>query len=305
MIGLAFRQIYGKVYFLPYIQTMSLYISVILNQKLDKVYFLPYIQTMSLYNETKINKLLKDWPVGAVYLSSWLNKDDVSTQLLDRYKKSNWLSSIGTGAVIRQGDKVDYYGAIYALQKQAGLSIHVGGRSALSLQGKGQYIDMSSSRVVLVGGSREKLPAWFKKYEWGVKLDYFATSFLPADIGLVDFEMPNFSVKISSPARAMMECLYLAPKHQEFYECYELMEGLNTLRPKSVQELLESCSSVKVKRLFLYMAEKCEHDWLEYLDLTKVGLGSGKRSLLENGVYISKYQITVPRELEKNDKPEL
>ncbi len=260
---------------------------------------------MSTENVTKINKLFNTTPSGVVLLSSWLTEQGYSLDLQKRYKKSKWLSSIGTGAVIRHGDNVDYYGAIYALQKQAGMSVHVGGRSALALQGKSHYLNMTSGRVVLFGGGKEKLPAWFKRHDWGVRLDHFATSFLPADIGVVDFERPNFSIKISSPARAMMECLYLVPKHQEFYESYELMEGLNTLRPKLVQELLESCSSVKVKRLFLYLAEKCGHDWVEYIDLTKVDLGSGKRALVKSGVYIGKYQMTVPQEFEKDDKPEL
>ena len=93
-------------------------------------------------------------------------------------------------------------------------------------------------------------------------------------------------------------CLYLTPKKQELVECYEIMEGLNNLRPKQVQELLEACTSIKVKRLFLYMAEKARHDWFKYIDLEGIDLGNGKRSLVKEGVYISKYQITVPKALE-------
>jgi len=164
---------------------------------------------------------------------------------------------------------------------------------------------MASSRVVLFGEGGEKLPAWFRKYDWGVMMDFHATSFLSGDIGLVDHTHDNFSVKVSGPARAIMECLYLTPKRQELLECMELMESLNNLRPKTVQKLLQSCSSVKVKRLFLYLAEKSKHDWLEYLDISEVDLGTGVRSIVKNGVYIDKYKITVPREFEKNDNPEL
>ncbi|WP_405035608.1 type IV toxin-antitoxin system AbiEi family antitoxin domain-containing protein [Pseudidiomarina sp. CB1] len=56
--------------------------------------------------------------------------------------------------------------------------------------------------------------------------------------------------------------------------------------------------ATKVKRLFLYLAEKANHDWVQYLDLSSVNLGSGKRAIVANGVYIPKYQITVPKELE-------
>lgn len=256
---------------------------------------------MSINNETKINKLLKAWPVGTVCLSSHLFlKHGVSGQLLERYKKSNWLKSIGSGAAIRSGDKVSYLGALYALQTQAVLSIHVGGRTALSLLGRGQYINFSQGRAVLIGGEKEKLPAWFKKKNWETEIDFYSTSFLPSDMGLIDLSQGSFSVKISNSARAMLECLYLAPKYQELFECYELMEGLYDIDPKSVQELLENCSSVKVKRLFLYLAEKCKHQWLEFLETSKINLGSGTRSLVKNGVYIAKYQITVPEELERN-----
>ena len=260
---------------------------------------------MSTENKSKINKLLSMTPHGVVLLSSWLAENGYSLDLQKRYKKSGWLESEGTGAVKCAGDDVDYLGGIYALQNQAGLTVHVGGRTALSLQGRAHYIDMAAGRTVLFGGQKESLPAWFKNKDWGTEIDYCTTSFLPADMGLVDFERRNFSVKVSSPARAMLECLYLAPKHQELFECYELMEGLNNLRPHSVQALLENCSSVKVKRLFLYLAEKFEHPWLDFVDVSKINLGSGKRSLVKNGVYVDKYQITVPREFEKNAKPEL
>ena len=95
-----------------------------------------------------------------------------------------------------------------------------------------------------------------------------------------------------------MECLYLAPKSQPLLEVFELMEGLNNLRPASVQKLLEGCTSVKVKRLFLYLADKAGHDWLSYISLDKVDLGSGKRAIVTDGVYVSKYQITVPKALD-------
>ncbi|MBE2191089.1 MAG: type IV toxin-antitoxin system AbiEi family antitoxin [Alphaproteobacteria bacterium] len=260
---------------------------------------------MTTSNESKINKILQAAPPGTVLMSSWLASQGYSLDLQKYYKKSNWLTSLGTGASIRTGDKVDYFGGLYALQTQAGLSVHVGGRTALSLMGRGHYVDFSGGRTVLFGGAKEKLPMWFRKYDWGTRIDYYATSFMPENIGLVDLGRPGFTVKVSSAARAIMECLYLAPQNQELFECYELMEGMNDLRPQSVQELLENCSSVKVKRLFLYLAEKLKHDWLEFVDLSNVDLGSGTRSLVKNGVYIDKYKITVPKEFEKNDQPEI
>ena len=60
---------------------------------------------------------------------------------------------------------------------------------------------------------------------------------------------------------------------------------------------LESCTSIKVKRLFLFLAEKANHSWVKHINLEKIDLGSGKRSIVKNGAYNSKYKITVPKEL--------
>jgi hypothetical protein len=252
---------------------------------------------MTLHSETKINKLLKSWPSGTVGLSVWLEKTDVSRQLQQHYQKSGWFESLDRGAFKRVGDTVDWLGAIYALQKQAGLNVHVGARTALGLQGQSHYLELNAKTAQLFAPRKTNLPAWFKNYDWGLRPELHNTDFLPASVGLLDVEHKLFSVKASGPARALMECLYLAPEKFDLVEAYQLMEAMGTLRPVVVQELLEQCNSVKVKRLFLYMAEKARHAWLKHLDLHKVDLGSGKRSFIPGGVYISKYLITVPQEL--------
>ena len=75
------------------------------------------------------------------------------------------------------------------------------------------------------------------------------------------------------------------------------MEGLTNLRPKLVQKLLQECNSIKVKRLFLYLSEKANHTWLQFIDPSFVDIGNGNRRITEGGTYISKYQITIPDEL--------
>lgn len=260
---------------------------------------------MSLPNEKKLNHLLRDWPLGTVAVTSWLNEQGYSNQLLNRYKKSAWIESLGTGALIKTGDKVGYEGAVYALQNQLALSVHPGGQTALSLLGKAHYLELSQTKVDLFGDTFETLPGWCKNRDWGVKLAYHKSNFLPGNIGLTDLELKSFSIKVSSAARAMMECLYLAKTNPEIIECYELMEGMNNLRPGSVQQLLNQCNSVKVKRLFLYMAEKAKHSWVQHLVVEQIDMGKGKRSLTKNGSYVSKYQITVPKELEEHGKQNL
>ncbi|MGI9229720.1 MAG: type IV toxin-antitoxin system AbiEi family antitoxin domain-containing protein [Gammaproteobacteria bacterium] len=248
----------------------------------------------------KINRLLLTQPYGVVFLSAWLGRQGYSPELLRRYKSSKWLEAVGFGALKRYGEEVGYEGGIYALQQQAGLSIHPGGRTAFSLLGRAHYLEISAKKVTLFGAENENLPAWFTKHDWATKISYHAVKFLPPKAGLVDLDQGSFSIKISGLERAMMECLYLAPEKQELQECYELMESLNNLQPKKVQRLLEECTSVKVKRLFLCLAEKAGHSWLARVKLDNVALGKGKRSLVKDGVFNKKYQITVPKSMEEH-----
>ncbi len=88
-----------------------------------------------------------------------------------------------------------YEGAIHALQEQAGLTIHVGGRTALSLLGKAQYLDLGNQIITLFGQQGEKLPVWYKNHHWGTEIMYSESSFLPTDTGMTDFLLNNFCMK--------------------------------------------------------------------------------------------------------------
>jgi hypothetical protein len=93
-----------------------------------------------------------------------------------------------------------------------------------------------------------------------------------------------------------MEMLYYVPQKQAFEEAAKIFEFLTSLRPDVVQVLLESVNSIKVKRLFLYIAEKQNHSWFKSLKLDGINLGSGKRVIEKNGVLDQQYNITIPKE---------
>lgn len=80
-------------------------------------------------------------------------------------------------------------------------------------------------------------------------------------------------------------------------ECYQLVEMLTTLRPKVLQELLEQCRSIRVKRLFLYLADKAGHLWFTRLDRSRIGHGKGKRVIGTGGVLVPDYELVLPNEL--------
>lgn len=248
--------------------------------------------------ELKINQLLQKLPKGLVLLSHWLAYEGYPYELQQRYRKSGWLKSIGKGAMVRTGDELLLSGAITALQNQAGANVHVGGRSALEQLGVTHYLQVNAKELTIFAAGQFSWPIWFTKNKWDFDARLHCTSlFKEEELGLVDYTDGELNMKISGQARAIMECLSLAPQHFSLIEAKEIMEGLTTIRPAVAQDLLENCKSVKVKRLFLFLAEKAEHSWFKYIDTTKVDLGAGKRSLADDGVLISKYQLVVPREL--------
>jgi len=237
------------------------------------------------------------WMMGAPAATSYLNRKGFSRELLVKYKNSGWLESFGRGAYIRSGDKVDWLGALYTLQTQLELSVHAGGKTALERKGLAHYLPWNQKRVFLFGPRGLVLPAWFKKARFGVEFVMTRTNLFPADFreGFTELKERDFSIRISSPERAILEMLHLVPQKVGFDEARFVMGNLTTLRPEVVQGLLEACRSIKVKRLFFYMAENQDLPWQAKVDPSKVNLGKGKRLVVPNGRYDAKYRITIPR----------
>ena len=91
------------------------------------------------------------------------------------------------------------------------------------------------------------------------------------------------AIVLSTPERAVLELLDELPGGETFHQVDMLMEGLVGLSPKRTSRLLGECRSVKVKRLFLWFAERHGHPWLERLDHDGTDLGKGKRMLGRSG----------------------
>jgi len=245
----------------------------------------------------KINRILSDWPPNTLVTNEWLEEKGVSRQLAGSYVKSGWLEKVNTGVYKRPNDEISWPGLLFTLQDLNKLPVHIGGRTALELQGYGHYIRKSSQqKVVLWKEPDVRLPAWFKKHEGNVSFEVrSAQLFGDNDEGLSQREIAGLLLYTSSSERAVLEYLYDIPKHEGFDEAHYIMEGLATLRPSVLQSLLERCRSIKVKRLFLYLAEIYNHSWFNRLNESTIGLGSGKREIIKGGRLDKNYQIVVPK----------
>ncbi len=254
---------------------------------------------MSNNKKRILNHFLEVHKEGTVCTASWLDSIGVSYSLQRKYIQGGWLESMGTGAFKRPHENVEWEGAFYALQYQDKLHLHIGALTALAMQGISHYLRIGNAPVYIFSKPNVILPKWYKDYNWGVSIQHIRTKLFSENSCFTDYESKNFSIKISAPERAIMECLYLAPSRISFEEIWQIMEGLFNIRPAEVQKLLENCNSIKVKRLFLYMAKKAELPFYEYIDTSRVDLGEGKRSIEKGGIYIPEFKIVVPKELER------
>ena len=244
---------------------------------------------------TKIQKLLAKWPTGGVRVVGALKKEGYSQDLLNRYRYSGWLNSVGEGALAKSGDEPTLIGALFALQHDLKLSVHVGGLTALELRGHAHYIRTGRRRMWLFGESK-RLPRWFTTYNWKLDVQYRSGRLFSNSTkdGLKNYDEGKISVLMSDETRAMFEFLSLVPQEHSIEEGKDLMSGLASVHPARVNSLLKACNSIKVKRLFLLLAEECGHSWMKRVEVEGLDLGTGPRNLTPGGKLHKKYKVTVP-----------
>jgi len=251
---------------------------------------------MSIEIRNKLNRLLQKNNLGGVYFSSWLKEKGYSDQLVKKYRDSGWLSPLSKGVMYRAGDKLSILSVLESYNMQLNNNCHIAAHSALELVGFNHYVPMGKPLLMVSYPKEERVPLWLKNKDFDRTLKFFSTEVFSKP-QLVSFNTNYLHLQASAPEQAFLECLLLAPKQYSYMDLYYIMEQLTTLRPDVVQELLENTNNLKVKRMFLYMAEKAGHYWFDSFNTDKIEFGSSKYPLAKNGVYIPKYKITVPKEL--------
>jgi hypothetical protein len=251
---------------------------------------------MSIKKFDKIKLLMQNWVAGTIQTTEMLLEQGFTHSDIQKYLGSQWLEQVGHGAYKRYADHIGWQGAIYGLRSKA----HIGGKSALQLRSMGHYINMGKPQIDLFSNDYTALPLWFKNNDWGADMRHLKTNLLP-DLAIDAYEVGNFTIKVSSPERAALELMQFACKIYSFDECKLLAENLSFLRPDIMQQLLESCTSIKAKRLILYFASSMKMTWYEKLDLKKIDLGQGYRKIVENGIYDETFKIMIPKDIDNEE----
>jgi hypothetical protein len=233
---------------------------------------------------------------------AWLEGHGLSRRDAAKHAERGNLLRIGAGAYARPGDKLTWESGVFGLQygeKPPKLSFWAGGVTALSLAGYSHYLALRRDRLQLFGRPRVRLSKWFDEHDWAVDLEVNRAALFKSDEDRVfeSYTPPgrDYQIHVSSPEMAILEWLYVMPNPLLFGDfLVDTFAGLTTLRPRRLQQLLESCSSVRVKRVFLLLARYAGHSWYSRLDTSTIDLGKGKRQLTIGGKLDKEYQITVP-----------
>jgi hypothetical protein len=196
----------------------------------------------------------------------------------------------------RTGANLSAYQSLSSYNEQLNVKARIAAMSALEYAGYNHYVPLGKPVLMVALPFGVKQPTWMECDAFDMTFKTFTTqTFSCTEVSSVDGDEHLY---ISSPEQAFLECLLLAPKFYNYMDLYYIMEQLTTLRNDVLQKLLEDTDSYRVKRVFMYMAEKAGHYWFHMLNSDKIDLGTSKLQLVKKGVYNAKYQITIPKELE-------
>ena len=270
----------------------------------------------SQHREEKLKPLLRDLPAGYLVDAAWLVARDIDRKSIFNYVRQGWLEKVVRGVYRRPNTDLfsadsanDWQRTVLSIQHLMNWSCHVGGQTALDLSGFEHYVRFQNARSVYIYGPT---PTWLKRLPTSALFELRTNSlFRTQKLGLSGLSEQNVSTSTvepkprtlvqSKPERAMLEWLNELPDKTTFHSVDMVFEGLSTLRPKLLADLLNDCRSIKVKRLFFVFADRHNHAWRKRVPPDDFDLGSGPRALVEGGKMHPHYRIFVPREFTAAD----
>ncbi len=241
---------------------------------------------------------------GQLVNRTWLKKRGFNRYRVDYALRAGKLEALSQGVYRRPGPPLKWEHVVYSLNEM-GYSVHVGGRSALELQGFAHYLPLGGiQRVDLY--STENIPAWTFSVSDSFKFEIHTRRLFKEIPETAVFTRPfgawDWPIFHSTPELALVELLAIVRETADFSMADKFFEGAVNLRPRIVRDVLMACNQVKAKRLFLWFSDRHDHSWRQALELEGVNLGRGKRMLVKGGAYDADYLITIPRDMaEKNE----
>ena len=265
---------------------------------------------MSHQKTPRLKRLLDKVPPGFMVDTAWLRgKEGIDPKSIHEYVERGWLERVVRGVYrrplpesAREPSDADWQVPLLSLQWIMDKNVHLGGESALDLAGYAHYLSLGDKPHVHLYGD---VPSWLKRLPTRTQFVIHSHLLFGDDpTGIIDASRDTQSgvqvsvwrwpMRTSSPERAVLEALDELRNEASFDNLDKIFEGLTSLRPKLLTELMIACRSVKVRRLFFVFADRHQHAWRKHIDTSKIDFGSGPRALVKGGRFHSTYRIYVP-----------
>lgn len=255
-------------------------------------------------NKLSSHRIEQILPDGQVVNRKWLQDKGYERSIIDYYIRSGKLKSVGRGAYRRPGPPLKWEHLFYSLQ-ELGFALHIGGQSALDLQGYTHYISLGSLQKVITLYGKDKIPPWIKELDKNVKFTAYTQKGFPTlpenSLTTMTFGHWDWELNLSTMELALFELLTHVKDESDFLVADKYFESATTLRPKLVNALLHSCTHIQTKRLFMWFTNRHTHQWSHAIDRNTIDLGSGKRVIIKGGALDNNYNITVPKGMMHDD----
>ena len=154
-------------------------------------------------------------PEGQLVNRAWLHARGLDRPLIDSWLRSEKLVAVSHGVYRRPGPTLKWEQVVYSLNDM-GVRIHVGGRTALELQGLAHYLPLQGiTRVYVYADSR--VPAWvqtlpgeftFMVHRRRLFRTLPSAALFSKPFGAWDWPVPYATIEL-----ALFELLAICPSH--------------------------------------------------------------------------------------------
>ena len=189
------------------------------------------------------------------------------------------------------------------LQNELNLHVYPGGYSAMTGWHHRHNAILNPLTEKLYGTDVHKIPKeLLTDNKWKRKFYLYQSDWFPKNLGINKIKTRSYELKIPSLERALLEMVYDISNRTALGVVFEYFLDLPELKPKKIQKLLERCTSEKVKRFTLFLAEETCSYFYGKIDTSNIILDLKKNLDVTNGNkfpnHVLKYNIEVPSHLD-------
>ncbi len=190
-----------------------------------------------MLNTEARQQLQKVLPLDMVATKSWLEAQGLNLHFLDNAIRNQTLVPLAAGVYIRQEARLSWKGIVASLQCMTHTPIHVGGLTALELEGFSHYLSKGSKPSVHLY-SAQMLPRWLARIDAPAQFEWHGTRRLWSHVMMQNnqyLRQDSWQASLppllySCPEKAILELLAIVPNTISFEHADKLMQGLHNYR---------------------------------------------------------------------------